>query len=334
MKKGINVKGTLLIFLALFIIIIAIDVIFLQDNSYEGHFLKMDTSVTVKGVGSDMDLATRDILNKIDEIDFYMSAHNVKGNLYKLNTEKTAPYHKETAELITLAQEVQKRSDNAFCIAVKPVMDIWGFGTEYPAVPKNEALTAALEEMRNTEIAINNETISLNRGKLDLGGIAKGHATDKAREILDSYENIDYAVLDFGGNILTYGEKPDGSQFKIGINDGNGGVFATVSVDNKCVITSGGYERYFEENGAKYHHIIDPETGYPAKSGLVSVTIISDIGALGDALSTACYVLGFEKGAKLAESYGVEAVFLDENKNVYTVGNVEIEILSDEYTLQ
>lgn len=333
MKKNINLKKTLLVFLVLFALIIAADVLFFKDNTYEGHFIKMDTDITIKGEGYDMDLATRDILKAIDEIDFEMSAHNTDGKLYKLNTQKKAEFSEQTIKLLQLAEDVCDRSDGAFDIKIKPIIDAWGFGTDFPKKPSKEQIAAALDEKNNTKISYSENTVTLNTGKIDLGGIAKGYASDKAKEILEKYENIDYAVIDFGGNIFTYGQKPDGSKFKVGIDDGKDGVFATLETDSAFIITSGGYERYFEENGQKYHHIIDPKTGYPSNSGLISATIISDSGALGDALSTACFVLGVEKGALLVESYGAKAVFLDENKNVYTVGDVNIELTDNSYTL-
>ena len=333
MKNRINTKKTILIFVLLFILIIAIDVIFMKDYSFNAHYSKMDTVIDISGYGSDMDRATRDILKAIDEIDLKMNIHNVKSNLYALNKNKKADYDKDTAELISISEEIRKKSDGAFNIAVRTISEEWGFGTDFPAVPNEDKIKKAIETVNGTEIGISADAFTLNQGKIDLGGIAKGFATDKAKEILASYKEIDYAVLNFGGNILTYGKKPDGSKFKIGINDGKDGVFATISVDNAFIITSGGYERYFEQDGKKYHHILDPKTGYPAQTGLVSVTIISDNGALADALSTACYVLGAEKGTELAESYGVKAVFLDENNNVYIVGDVEIELVSTEYKI-
>ncbi len=332
MKKGINVKNTILIFIILFVVIIAVDVIFLNDNYYEGMFFKMDTQITIKGDGYNMDLATRDILEAIDEIELEMSAHNKNSTLYKLNKEKTAEVSGDTIKLLRLSQEVAEKSGNAFDIRIKPVMDVWGFGTDFPQKPDETRLAEALETVKGTEISIENNTVSLNNGKLDLGGIAKGHATDKAKEILEGYDKINYAVLNFGGNIFTYGKKPDGSKFRIDIDNGKDGVYATLSLDNAFVITSGGYERYFEQDGVKYHHIIDPQTGYPSENGLVSVTIVSDNGALGDALSTACFVRGLENGMRLAEEYKVGAVFLDENNNVYTVGDIDIQ-LYDGYTL-
>ncbi len=332
MKKRTNTKKVLLLFMLLFIIIIAIDVIFMADNVYEGHFIKLDTKISIKGKGFDMDFASRDILKEIDKIDNELSAHNIKSTLYKLNTEKTAEFSFEAVELINLAEDVRKQSENAFNIKIKPVIDLWGFGTEFPQKPEDHKLLESLQTVNETEISTEGNTVILNKGKIDLGGIAKGYAADKAKEILESYKEIDYAVIDFGGNILTYGKKPDGSKFKIGISNGNDGIFATISIDNAFIITSGGYERYFEQDSKKYHHIIDPKSGYPSKSGLNSVTIISDNGALADALSTACYVLGVEKGTELANYYGVNAVFLDENNKVYVLGDVDIELASKEYT--
>jgi len=335
MGKKINTKKTILIFIALFIVIIAVDVIFFTDYNFSERYTKMDTTVTIKGYGTDMDRAARDILKAIDKIDSQMNIHNVKSNLYKLNKTKKADYDKDTAYLIELSEEVKLKSDGAFNIAIRPVSELWGFGTNLPAVPAEEKLKEAMEIFNGTEINVSDTGFSLNQGKIDLGGIAKGFATDKAKEILDKYKNIDYAVIDFGGNILTYGKKTDKSDFKIGISDGDGNSIATIYVPgNTFIITSGGYERYFIQDEKQYHHIIDTKTGYPTDSGLFSVTIISNNGALGDALSTACFALGLEKGAKLAESYGVGAVFIDNDNNVFVVGDVKIDLTSEEYKIK
>ena len=282
-----------------------------------------------------MDLATRDILKEIDNIDLYMNANNVKSKMYALNngSPQTVTMNEDTIKVLETAADVKEKSDGAFNVAIKPIIDLWGFGGNYRKVPSDSEISAMLETVNNTEITVNGTDVSLNGGKIDLGGIGKGFASDKARECLERYQ-VNYAVVDFGGNILTYGTKPDGSSFKVAIADGNDSSFAVLEVGNTCVITSGGYERYFEENGKRYHHLLDPSTGKPAENGLVSVTIISENGTLADALSTACFVMGKEEGMKLAESYGVSAVFLDEDKNVYTVGNVKITITEDGYTLK
>ena len=330
-----NKKLIISIFILLFIGIIAVDVIYLQDDYYEGKFFKMDTNISIYGKGTNMDLATRDILKEIDRIDDEMNARKVGSTLYMLNNSenKTIKADKETIKLLDLAKEINTNSNGAFNVAIKPVVDLWGFGGNYKKVPNDEEIKKAVNIVQNTEIFLNETEIVLSNGEIDLGGIAKGYASDKSREILKKHK-VEYAVLDFGGNIVTYGVKPDGKKFNIGIDDGKDGIFASVLVGETCVVTSGGYERYFEENGKKYHHLLNPETGYPAENGLISVTVISENGALADALSTACFVLGEEKGSVLAEKYNVAAVFLNDDKSVKVVGELEITIDEENYTLK
>ena len=153
---------------------------------------------------------------------------------------------------------------------------------------------------------------------LDLGGIAKGFAADRIKDrLLEA--GVTSAIINLGGNVLLVGSKPDGSDFRVGIRDpesaadagGTEHITRTVTLSDRSVVTSGTYERYFEEDGVRYHHILDPATGYPADSGLVSVTIISADSATGDALATACLVLGQQKGQALIERLpGTEALFI------------------------
>ncbi len=334
MKSKINVKKTLLVFLALFIIIIALDVIFFSSDYFEGNYFKMDTHISVRGDGKNMDFATRDILRAIDDVDSNMNANSVHSKLYKLNniTNNGIEIDKKFEELLRLADDLKTKSGGAFNIAIKPVIDLWGFNGDFKKVPTNDEIKTALETVNNTKINIESEKISLNHGKIDLGGIAKGYVSDLSREILKKY-NINYAIIDFGGNILTYGKKSGNSPFKIAISDGNKGSVGYLTVGETCVITSGGYERYFEENGQKYHHIIDPSTGYPASSGLFSVTIISSNGALADGLSTACFVLGLNKGMELVNEYGVDAVFIDNNKKIYITKGAKFTVTAPDYEI-
>ena len=178
-----------------------------------------------------------------------------------------------------------------------------------------------------------------NQCSLDLGAVGKGIACDEVRRYLDREPagTVKGAVVSVGGSILTYGTKPDGSPWTVAIRDpraDEGEVMGVISTDRNAVIsTSGDYEKYFEEKGKRYHHILDPRTGYPAQSGLMSVTVVSENGLLSDGLSTACFVLGKEKGLKLLEKYEAEGIFIDTDKNVTVTEGIRdcFEICNDDY---
>jgi thiamine biosynthesis lipoprotein len=155
--------------------------------------------------------------------------------------------------------------------------------------------------------------------RLDLGGIAKGYACDKAVEILKN-AGVKHGIIDMGGNVYAYGAKPDGSPWRVGVKSpfaGENGYFGALAVTGRAVVTSGVYERFFEQDGRFYHHIMDPKTGGPVRNGLVSVTIVGASATQADALSTACFVLGAERGlAALAATSDAEGVFVSEDLTV------------------
>lgn len=173
---------------------------------------------------------------------------------------------------------------------------------------------------------------------LDLGAVGKGIACDVVQDYLKKQKEVSGAVIAVGGSILLYGDKTDGSTWNVAVQDPRGqdgeamGVLSLSGTTN--VSTSGDYEKYFMQDGKRYHHILDPSTGYPAESGLISVTVVSDNGLLSDGLSTACFVLGKEKGEKLLESYGAEGIFIDQNKKVTVTKGLQnkFTILNDKYT--
>ena len=173
---------------------------------------------------------------------------------------------------------------------------------------------------------------------LDLGAVGKGIACDVVQDYLKKQKEVSGAVIAVGGSILLYGSKADGSDWNVAVQNPRGqdgeamGVLSLSGTTN--VSTSGDYEKYFMQDGKRYHHILDPSTGYPADSGLISVTIVSDSGLLSDGLSTACFVLGKEKGEKLLETYGAEGVFIDQNKKVTVTKGLKdkFTILDKEYS--
>ena len=222
----------------------------------------------------------------------------------------------ETAELIRLGIEYGELSHGKFDITVASATDLWNFhDNEEKNLPDDNELAEAVSHIDYHNVKIDGNTVTLTDpdARIDLGGIAKGYIADKLKEYLKD-QDIEHALINLGGNMLALGGRPDGSDFKIGIQKPfatDGTVLTSLSVTDQSVVSSGNYERYFEQDGVIYHHILDPDTGYPIQNNLYQVTIISDSSVQGDALSTTCYALGLEDGMELIKSMdGVEAVFV------------------------
>lgn len=201
---------------------------------------------------------------------------------------------------------------------------------------KNKETSEDTSQNTNTNESVSSIYIE-DKCTLDLGAVGKGIACDVVQDYLKKQKEVSGAVIAVGGSILLYGSKADGSDWNVAVQNPRGqdgeamGVLSLSGTTN--VSTSGDYEKYFMQDGKRYHHILDPSTGYPADSGLISVTIVSDSGLLSDGLSTACFVLGKEKGEKLLETYGAEGVFIDQNKKVTVTKGLKdkFTILNKEY---
>lgn len=237
--------------------------------------------------------------------------------------------------------DLAQKSDGAFDPTIGKLTRLWNIEGENPTVPTQAEIDQALLEIGNTHIHMQEKTISMDAGcTLDLGAVGKGIGCDVVREYLTKQEDVSGAVVAIGGSILVYGSKPDGTDWSVAVQDPEGEEGSYMGVINlsgtACVSTSGDYEKYFIQDGKRYHHILDPSTGYPSESGLSSVTIIcpdegewkQDAGLLSDGLSTACFVLGAEKGMELLEEYGMEEVFIDKKKQVSVT-----ECIADRFTL-
>lgn len=201
---------------------------------------------------------------------------------------------------------------------------------------KNKETSEDTSQNTNTNESVSSIYIG-DKCTLDLGAVGKGIACDVVQDYLKKQKEVSGAVIAVGGSILLYGSKADGSDWNVAVQNPRGqdgeamGVLSLSGTTN--VSTSGDYEKYFMQDGKRYHHILDPSTGYPADSGLISVTIVSDSGLLSDGLSTACFVLGKEKGQKLLETYGAEGIFIDQNKKVTVTKGLKdkFTILNKEY---
>lgn len=227
----------------------------------------------------------------------------------------------ETIILIQTALYYCDITDGLIDITIEPLSKLWDFHTG-KQIPSDENITDTLEHVDYNNILIDGNSVTLTDPQvaISLGFIAKGFIADKIKEYLIS-QDINNAIIDLGGNILTIGSKPDGSLFKLGIQKPfakQGTPITTLSVADSSLVTSGVYERYFYQNDVLYHHILNPHNGYPIRNNLLSVTILSDSSMTGDALSTACFVLGLEDGMKLINSLdGIEAVFISEDYSLH-----------------
>lgn len=201
---------------------------------------------------------------------------------------------------------------------------------------KNKEISEDTSQNTNTNESVSSIYIG-DKCTLDLGAVGKGIACGVVQDYLKKQKEVSGAVIAVGGSILLYGSKADGSDWNVAVQNPRGqdgeamGVLSLSGTTN--VSTSGDYEKYFMQDGKRYHHILDPSTGYPADSGLISVTIVSDSGLLSDGLSTACFVLGKEKGQKLLETYGAEGIFIDQNKKVTVTKGLKdkFTILNEKY---
>ncbi|MBQ8591530.1 MAG: FAD:protein FMN transferase [Lachnospiraceae bacterium] len=233
----------------------------------------------------------------------------------------------ETAYLLEKAVYYSTLTNGIVDATIAPLSNLWNFSATNPSVPSEADITSLLSHVNYKNITISKTdtttTVSLSdpNASIDLGFIAKGYIADKLKEYLLS-ANIKSAIINLGGNVLTVGSKPDGSAFTIGIQqpfgDRNESAIA-LPVTDSSLVSSGIYERYFTtEDGTLYHHILDTKTGYPIQNNLFGVTILSASSTDGDALSTACFALGLEKGMALVESLeGIEAVFITNDNTLH-----------------
>ena len=269
-----------------------------------GEIFAMDTYMSVSATGEKAKEAVDASLKEIQRLDELWSVGDEDSVVSRLNRHESVELDKDTSRLLKRALEISSDTDRAFDITIYPLMKEWGFTTGDFKVPAKERLEELLEHVDAGRLEYGGEsTFSLPEDiQIDLGGIAKGYASDRIMEIFEENE-ITAGLVSLGGNVETFHTKADGSPWRVGIRNPDTTLRALTSAEltgivqaaDQAVITSGGYERYFEENGITYHHILDPETGMPADSGLISVTIVNSDGCLADGLSTALFVMGREK---------------------------------------
>ena len=285
----------------------------------QGTFFAMDTVMdfTIYGESGLIDQSE----SLIASLESLVSVTDTGSELYAINQTGSGTLTGKASSLMEQALEICRRTDGALDLSIYPIVRAWGFTTGSYQVPDEAEIQALLPlvDYRKIQYDAAAGDVTLPEGmKIDLGSVAKGYAGQLVAQMLREH-GVQSALLSLGGNVQTVGAKPDGSPWQIGIKDPQGeDAMMALSVEDQAVVTSGGYERYFEQDGQTYWHIMDPSTGHPADSGLISLTIVGDEGVVCDGLSTALFVMGLEKAADLwAQSGDFEAVFVTASGEVY-----------------
>lgn len=292
------------------------------------EFTALDTYVTLTAYGN---RNCKDILkDTIEKYDNLFSVTNLQSEIYKLNYNKKLNLSEETLELISKSIEYSEKTNGLFDITVYPILKEWGFTTKSYNVPDKEVIESLLKNVSYENIMIKDSLAKLeHNSEIDLGGIAKGYIGDKCEAVLKR-QGVTGGILSLGGNINAFGEKPGAEYWSVGVEYPNStNYFGIIKVKDKNIISSGAYQRNFKIGNNLYHHIIDPKTGHPADSDLKLTTVIDDDGAFADAMSTALFVMGYNKAKEFSIKNNLSVILLNENDQLWISENIR-----DDFTLQ
>lgn len=286
----------------------------------------MDTYMSLTAYGSHRSDALDAVEAEIRRLEALLSVGRPDSEISTLNRTGEGVLSADSRVMIERALSLYEETGGCFDITVYPLMELWGFTSGNHRVPTDDQLAKLLPSIGANLLSYQSDTgkLTLAEGQaIDLGGIAKGYTSQRAMELYRA-AGVTSGLVSLGGNVQCLGTRPDGSPWRIGIQDPwgvDGELAAVVEIVDKAVITSGGYERYFvdEATGVTYRHILNPRMGYPAESGLASVTIVSPDGALADGLSTALYIMGLDAATAYwrAHSDAFEAIFIGDDGKLY-----------------
>lgn len=270
-----------------------------------------------------------------EKINFVIAAiedvisRKVEGSAVSILNSQGKASDGDTAQIIRECIELSEKTQGAFDVTVGKLVDLWNIGGDNPAVPAEKELEAALSDVGYGKLTVDGQDISLSSdASVDLGAVGKGIACDSAIAYCKAISECSGAVISVGGSIGCFGTyNKAGDKWRIAIRHPRqeNAFLGVINLGEGFVSTSGDYEKYFTEDGIRYHHILDARSGRPASSGVISVTVVCNSGFLSDALSTACFILGREKSVPLLEEYGASAIFVDENLEITTVGEIDFE---------
>ena len=307
-----------------------------EDKSESRDIFAMDTYMTLTAYGKNAKKALDEAVDEINNIEQLVSTGIDSSEVSQINKNGKGSVSETTGYLIKRSKEIYDSTNGVFDITIYPIMQAWGFPTENYRVPGKKELKKlrglmgadhVLYDEKKQEVILNKEGM-----KIDLGGIAKGYTSSQIMQIYQDC-GVTSGLVNLGGNVQALGCKTDGSKWRVAIQspDDTEEYLGILEIEDQAVITSGGYERYFEEDGVTYHHIIDPATGYPADSGLISVTIVSDDGTLADGLSTSLFIMGEEKAAQFwrENSDEFEAIMETSDGELYVTEGIADSLTTD-----
>lgn len=303
----------------------------------------MDTVVseTLYTTGEDI---TADVITALKDVETNLISWTEEGSqIYEINQNagSTTTVSDETAGYLKQVLDLSEASGGAMDPTMGKVIRLWDIDGKNPHVPAEDDLKSLLADVGYDKVILNGNDVTMPEGvTLDLGAAGKGIGCDAAKKILDADKEVSGMILNLGGSsVMSYGSKPDGSAWQVAVTDPRdteGDYLGVVTLNGtEFLSTSGDYEKYFIEDGIRYHHILDPSTGYPARSGLTSVTVVCDDGLDADGLSTACFVLGKDKAEELLKKYNADGLFVDDSGHVWlTEGMKErFQLLKDTYSI-
>lgn len=303
-----------------------------KETSLSKQFYCLGTIISLTAYGTSAEIAINKAQERLKDIDDKMSVFKADSELSKINLLAGKQFQKVSSDtyfVIKRAVYYSKLSCGTFDPTIRPLVKLWNIAKENFKIPTNYEIKENLKFINYEDIILDENSSSImlknKMESLDVGGIAKGYAADEINKIFNKYK-IKSGIIDLGGNIYTVGKKSNGDNWKIAIQNPireRGSYVGVLSLSNKSIVTSGGYERYSTEGNKIYHHILNPKTGYPAENEIISTTVISDNSIDGDGLSTGLYIMGLKKSIKLIEALdGIDAVFITRDNKVYLTSNI------------
>lgn len=316
----------------------------LNNKVFSAQSFVLGTLIQLVAYGENAKIAIEEAIDRLNEIDDKMSVFKPSSEISIINKNAGIQANEislDTLFVIKKSIEYSVLTDGAIDITIRPLINLWRIGTDSQRIPTKSEINKIISLVDYTDLFIdkdNSVTLLYKNQAIDLGGIAKGYAADESRDIFKKY-NIKSALINLGGNIFALGNKPYANLWNIGIQNplsDRGDYVGIISVSNKSVVTSGNYEKFFEVDGKRYSHLIDPRTGYPSSNGIISATIVSSDSIVGDALTTAIYILGLEKSINLINKLqNIEAIIITEDKKIHFTPGIKnsFELTNNEFKL-